>query len=66
MMRRSVLGLVSVYNLLPESVVLNDSVADFQGALQRLLKECVSTRGESWFRMFSPRCDFAFHLLRSL
>ena len=66
MMRRSVLGLVSVYNLLPESVVLNDSVTDFQGALQRLLKECVSTRGESWFRMFSPRCDFAFHLLRSL
>ena len=36
--RRSALGLIPVYNLLPQSVVDNDSVSSFQAALQDLVK----------------------------
>ena len=63
-MRRSALGLCSVYNLLPANIVALDSVKQFQSALQRLLTRCVTQRGEEWFHMFSPRCDFTFHMLR--
>ena len=65
-MRRSLLGLVSVYNLLPESIVQHDSVQEFQSVLQQLMKTCVSTRGVVWFRMCSPGGDFTRHLLREL
>ena len=63
-MRRSALGLCSVYNLLPANIVALDSVKQFQSALQRLLTRCVTQRGEEWFHMFSPRCDFTFRMLR--
>ena len=65
-MRRSLLGLISVYNLLPESIVQHNDVSNFQSALQDLLKQCVSNRGGEWFRMYSPRQFFTRHLLRQL
>ena len=45
-MRRSLLGLVSVYNLLPERIVRSNSVKGFQAELQNIMKQCVSNRGE--------------------
>ena len=65
-MRRSLLGLISVYNLLPEEIVRSNSVKMFQSSLQSLMKRVVSSHGEQWLRMYSPRCDFTFHMLRDL
>ena len=65
-MRRSLLGLISVYNLLPEEIVRSNSVKMFQSSLQSLMKRVVSRHGDQCFRMYSPRCDFTFHMLRDL
>ena len=56
-MRRSVLGLVSVYNVLPESVVEATSVACFQSRPQELLKTRVEAGCEDWPLTFSPRIE---------
>ena len=65
-MRRSLFGLISVYNLLPESVIIYSTVQEFQRALQDFVKDCVTKRGTHWFRMLSPRGQFAQHMLRQL
>ena len=65
-MRRSLFGLISVYNLLPESVIIYSTVQEFQRALQDLVKDCITKRGTHWFRMFSPRGQLAQHMLRQL
>ena len=53
--RRSVFGLVRVYNFLPQDVVQLDSVKDFQKALtEEARKNC--RRGGAWETMYSPRC----------
>ena len=55
-MRRSALGLHSVYNLLPESVVSSVSVRGFQGHLQCIVKERASSGFEDWRLTLSPTC----------
>jgi hypothetical protein len=65
-MRRSLFGLVSVYNLLPNLIVQCNSVQSFQASLQDFMKSNVARFGADLFRMYSPRGDFACHVLRSL
>ena len=62
-MRRSLLGLVSVYNILPASAVSSVTVADFQCRLQDLLKEVAVQRHPQWQYLYSPRLNFAHHPL---
>ncbi len=52
--KRSALGLASVYNLLPEEVVSADNVPFFQGQLQDMLRD-VASRDHRWAHLFSPR-----------
>ena len=54
MVKRSALGLASVYNLLPEDVVWVDNVPSFQSCLQDMLKQAMS-RDSRWPQLFSPR-----------
>ena len=52
---RSAFGLVAVYNKLPVSVVLAQSVATFQGHLQDLIKGRAEAGCADWMETFSPR-----------
>ena len=61
--RRSVLGSVSVYNLLPDSVVASPSVQEFQSRLQALIRDVANSSPE-WADLFSCRIPFASHPLR--
>ena len=63
-LRRSALGLVGVYNLLPAEVVAEATVKDFQGELQRVLKERAVEGCEDWKETFSPRIPLWRHPLR--
>ena len=65
-LRRSALGLVAVYNLLPEEVVSLNSVARFQSALQQLLKIAAAAARPDWRELFSPRVPMYRHALRLL
>ena len=62
--RRSALGLVSVYNLLPVQVVEATSVHDFQRQLQDLLKARATAGCEDWRLTFTPRLPHYCHPLR--
>ena len=53
-MRRSALGLRSVYNLLPGHVVSLSSVKEFQGCLQRIVQERAVAGQEDWKVTLSP------------
>ncbi len=61
----SVLGLARVYNLLPEHIVVAQSVSSFQKRLQKLLRQC-SFNVLQWHQLFSPRVPMATHLLRNV
>ena len=62
-LRRSALGLVAVYNLLPASVVAAVTVKEFQTQLQDLL--CYRAVGNKldWKEIFSPRVPLWRHPL---
>jgi hypothetical protein len=60
--RRSALGLASVYNLLPDEVVRADSVSSFQHLLQDMLKHCAGN-DFPWVKLFSPRHPLHVHPL---
>ena len=62
--KRSALGSVSVYNLLPQAIVDASSVPIFQSKLQSLLKHLAATQVPEWERLFSPRLPFHSHILR--
>ena len=51
--RRSLFGLVSAYNLLPQSVVDIPSVQDFQSRLQRAVLKAARENVENWSRILS-------------
>ena len=51
----SVLGLVDVYNLLPQHVVNAPTVSNFQKRLQTLLMEMASTGEAGWKQLYCPR-----------
>ena len=62
-LKRSALGLVSVYNLLPKDILDMLDISKFQGALQDLVKT-YATRGDAqWQKLLSPRWDLTSHPL---
>ena len=63
MVKRSVLGLTRVYNMLPAHVVKCKSVRSFQGALQELLCEQAVAGRPEWQYLFSPRWAIQSHPL---
>ena len=65
-LRRSVLGLTWVYNLLPQNIVALDSVPDFQSALQELVMDFCRSRHPHWSHCLSPRLAYHSHPLLSL
>ena len=50
--RRSALGLIWVYDRLPVAIVRNESVKEFQRALQILLKERLASGCADWIGFF--------------
>ena len=62
--RRSALGLVGVYNLLPEDAVLASSVSVFQSRLQHYVKERAKAGCADWAESLSPRIPLFKHPLR--
>ena len=64
--RRSAVGLIPVYNLLPEQVVSLPEVSAFQGDLQSMLKSAAAADCPSWWMLLSPRIPMYMHPLRVL
>ena len=62
--RRSILGLIWVYNHLPATVVAANTVSLFQHNLQLLLKERLSNGYTDWRITLSPRIPVYRHPLR--
>ena len=62
----SLLGLIDVYNLLPEEIVQMECVHKFQRGLQDILKLAISNGLPKWEMMFSPRITLHLHPLRML
>ena len=63
----SMLGLVSVYNKLPASIVETcGSVSSFQASLQSILEDRAETGAANWADTFSPRIPWHRHPLRSI
>ena len=60
---RSILGLVTVYNLLPFGVVATSEVSKFQASLQNLVKERALAGCERWAELLSPRIETWQHPL---
>ena len=60
----SALGLVDVYNLLPEYIVMATTVRMFQRRLQELVKVAVQEEVQDWANLFSPRKALFNHELR--
>ena len=62
--RRNALGLIPVYNLLPESIAGIEQVSSFQTGLQYMLKTAAVAARPEWEMMFSPRVLNFMHPLR--
>ena len=62
--RRSALGLIWIYNPIPEAITSDDTVKDFQGNLQLLLKERIVTGCTDWNMMVSPRIQNYLRYIR--
>jgi len=66
LIRRSVFGLVSIYNLLPASIVEAKTVSAFQQGLQHLVTERAKGGCDDWMNTLSPRQPIETHPLNSL
>lgn len=64
MLDRSVLGLVPVYSILPQAIVNETSVANFQCRLQRIVKRRAIAGAPGWEYTLSPRASLDSHPLR--
>ena len=62
--RRSVLGLIWVYNRLPQDIINADDVRIFQRNQQLILKQQISSGYEDWSTTFSPRIPVYKHPMR--
>ena len=66
LIKRSALGLVAVYNLLPHNVVCAKSVSAFQRGLQELIKSFAVTGHPMWSEALSPRLPLTVHPLTTI
>ena len=64
--RRSVFGLIRVYNMLPNSVVQASSVKEFQRLLTMMMKILISQEYRRWDVLLSPRIPINKHPLHCL
>ena len=63
-MRRSALGMIRVYNLLPQEAAEKTDVEAFQSALTQLLRDRLIAGDPNWRLVFSPRIQlFQYHPL---
>ena len=66
LLRRSALGMIRVYKLLPQEVVDKVDVKSFQFALTDMLRDHVHGGDENWQLLFSPRVQlFQDHPLQN-
>ena len=63
LLKRSALGLVAVYNLLPHKVVSTRSVSEFQKRLQEVVVSFAHSGHPHWSEVLSPRLPLASHPL---
>ena len=66
LIKRSALGLVAVYNLLPPSVLAARTVKQFQHDLQKIVREAAEAGYTQWQEILSPRVSLETHPLVSL
>ena len=66
LIKRSAMGLVAIYNLLPHNVVCAKSVSAFQKGLQELIITFAVTGLPQWSEVLSPRLPLASHPLTTL
>ena len=66
LLAKSALGMVSVYNLLPEGVVEKNTVSAFQKALQNFGKEEAAASHPSWGLTFCGRVPLYSRALRNI
>ena len=64
--RRSMLGMIDVYNILPCAIVdQSPSVQVFQSLLQQMVTEAATSDTDAWQRLLSSRHPLYMHPLRS-
>ena len=59
--RRSALGLVAIYNMLPPSVLGSKTVSAFQRSLQECVVKFALSEYPQWAEVFSPRIPLVSH-----
>ena len=62
--RRSALGLVPIYSMLPHDIPSIDDMSQFQKALQELAQIVAAAERPGWADVFSPRTPMHRHPLR--
>ena len=62
----SLLGLVDIYNLLPQYTVNATTVSDFQKRLQKMMMELASNNAPGWKDIYSPRNTLWNNRLRQM
>ena len=62
--RRSALGMIWIYNRLPEEAVSGKTVSCFQRMVQDIVKERILEGCIDWRETLSPRVSVACHILR--
>ena len=60
---KSILGLIDIYNMLPQELVDIEDVHIFQPKLQAILKKHAATNAQNWEALFSPRHILHMHPL---
>ena len=63
--KRSALGLISIYNMLPTEIVEAKTVKCFQGLRQDLAKDCGSKSHPHWDSIFATRHRLHVHTAQS-
>ena len=63
-LKRSLVGMIKIYNMLPEWAISICSVKEFQSALQKLVITQVGRYG--WIYLFDPKHSFIDHPLRRI
>ena len=66
LIKRSALGLVAIYNLLPHNIVCTKTVSAFQKGLQELIVSFAVTGHPQWSEVLSPRLPLTSHPLTSI
>ena len=66
LIQRSALGLVSVYNMLPQAVIDTTSLKHFQHLLQQMVKIAAQQSHPLWQSLLSPRLPVVGHPILSI